>query len=200
MSGRSGPWRQAPRSAPVVIRSARGPRDIEAVRGLFQEYRQWLANHREVTTFSDAILKTGLSLMDAEIASLPGPYAPRRGVLVLGIQGERPIACGAVRPLSRNVGEIKRLFVRPALRGAGVGRSITQALLSRARRRGYRRVVLDTLPTMTAAIRLYRDLGFTPIPPYWKHPFPRALFFEYRFPSRSARASRLPSHAERPEE
>jgi ribosomal protein S18 acetylase RimI-like enzyme len=77
------------------------------------------------------------------------------------------------------VGEIKRVYVRPEGRGQGIGRRLTRAALDEAKRLGYHRVVLDTLPSMGSAVALYRKMGFRPIPAYWKHPVPGALFFEY---------------------
>jgi ribosomal protein S18 acetylase RimI-like enzyme len=163
----------------ITVRLARTGRDVEAARELFLEYRNWLAEHREVTVFEDSILKTGLDLFDEEIRSLPGAYGPPRGALYLAVEGVTPIGCGALRPVEPRTAEIKRLFVQPGYRGSHLGRRITRVLLNRARKLGYHRVVLDTLPKMEAAIAIYRKMGFAPIPPYWAHPVPDALFFEY---------------------
>src|SRR5271170_1072585 len=124
-------------------------------------------------------MKVGMRYLDAEIATLPGIYGPPRGALLLALDGTTPVGCGALRELPGNLGEIKRVYVRPSSRGGGFGRRITQAVLERARKLGYERVVLDTLPTMTSAIALYRRMGFTPIPAYWDHPVTGALFFEH---------------------
>jgi ribosomal protein S18 acetylase RimI-like enzyme len=162
------------------IRLARCPSDVAAVRSLFLEYRTWLAEHREVTAFDDAILRTGLDYFDREIENLPGDYGLPRGALFLACAGASPVGCGALRELPGNVAELKRVYVRPAARGKGLGRRITRVALNRARRSGYQRVVLDTLPTMTAAIAIYRSMGFAPIGAYWSHPVEGALFFQYR--------------------
>jgi ribosomal protein S18 acetylase RimI-like enzyme len=167
------------------VRLVQRDRDVEAVRSLFAEYRKWLAEHREVTVFEDSVLKTGLRYFDEEIRALPGAYGPPRGALYLAFEGTTPVGCGALRQLGPHVGEIKRLYVRPDSRGSRLGRRITRALLNRARTLGYDRVVLDTLPNMKAAIAIYRSMGFEPIQPYWAHPYPDALFFEYRLRGRT---------------
>ncbi len=170
----------------TTVRLVQSDRAVEAARSLFLEYRTWLAEHREVTAFEDSVLRTGLGYFDEEIRTLPGAYGPPRGALYVAWEGTTPVGCGALRQLGPDVGEIKRLYVRPDARGARLGRRITRALLNRARKLGYDRVVLDTLPNMKAAIAIYRGMGFVPIRPYWAHPYPDALFFEYRPRGRAA--------------
>lgn len=110
----------------------------------------------------------GISLcfqgFDAEIAGLPGDYAPPKGLMLLarGTAGGEFIGCVAVRPVPGvpDMCEMKRLFVRPAGRGTGLGRKLAMAAMAQARGLGYRRICLDTLPSMTSAQALYRALGF----------------------------------------
>jgi len=173
------------RAGAISVRLVKSDADLTAVRSLFLEYRGWLVEHREVTAFADSVLKRGLRYFDQEVEALPGGYGPPRGALYLAFHGTRPVGCGALRPLRANVGEIKRLYVQPSFRGAGLGRRITRVLLNRARKLGYRRVVLDTLPNMKAAIATYRSMGFVRIRAYWAHPYPSALFFEYRLKGRA---------------
>jgi GNAT superfamily N-acetyltransferase len=178
-------------TAPAVgtaprIRAATTASQTEVVRGLFREYRAWLAEHREVTAFSDSLLARGLERLDQEIEDLPGPYAGPRGALYLAYDRKDAVGCAALRPLDSLTMELKRLFVRPGYRGRGVGRKLTERTVRRAQQLGAERIVLDTLPGMTGAISLYTELGFRPISAYWPNPVPSALYFEYRLGGTSA--------------
>jgi GNAT superfamily N-acetyltransferase len=120
---------------------------------------------------------------EKEIAALPGSYTPPSGRLLLAVQeisGNpcEPAGCGALRKFDQDTCEMKRLFVRPVFRGLGAGRELVKELISEARSIGYRRMLLDTLPTMKEAHKLYRTLGFREIPAYHKAFLRGALFFE----------------------
>lgn len=129
--------------------------DLEAVRDLFIEYGASL----------------GFSLcfqgFDQELAALPGEYAPPHGCLLLATEGNEAAGCVGVRRLDAERCEMKRLYVRPAFRGTGLGRKLAAAAIAAARKAGYRSMVLDTLPDMTAARALYAALGFTACAPYY---------------------------------
>lgn len=129
--------------------------DTDAVRELFVEYAESL----------------GFSLcfqgFDKELATLPGDYAPPRGCLLLAKEGEEVAGCVGVRPIDGATCEMKRLYVRPRFHGAGLGRKLAEATIARARGMGYRRMCLDTLPSMKEARALYASLGFTPCAPYY---------------------------------
>jgi putative acetyltransferase len=187
-SGRS---RRAGTAPPrrLAFRAVRTDAELRTARRVFREYLAWLLAHREVTAFSDAILARGRADLEREIEELPGAYRPPGGDLLLARIGRTTIGCGAFRRLRPGVAELKRIYVRPSARGFGFGRRVTRALLARATRLGYRRVVLDTLPTMTAAIELYRSLGFRPVRPYWPHPVPGALFLGRPLPRSRRRGS-----------
>lgn len=114
----------------------------------------------------------------AEVAGLPGRYAPPGGSLLLARDGDIPAGCVALRDLGEGTCEMKRLYVPPAYRSRGAGRLLVAAILRRAGEMGYRRMVLDTLPAMTAAIALYEDFGFSTTAPYWGHPTAHAVFME----------------------
>jgi ribosomal protein S18 acetylase RimI-like enzyme len=181
------------------LRRANWSKDIDTVRQLFQDYRQWLFDHRDTTASAASSVSIGLGQIDQQIAELPGAYGPPRGDIILAVAGKSIAACGALRESGPKVAEIKRIYVRADHRGPGFGPILTRALLRRARELGYERVQVDTLPTMAAAIQFYQELGFTPIPAYWPHPVPGALFFEYNARSpRPAPSRRGPSKSKRP--
>ena len=114
----------------------------------------------------------------AEVAGLPGRYAPPSGCLLLALDESIPAGCVALRDLGDGTCEMKRLYVPPAYRSRGAGRMLVAAVIHRAEQMGYRRMVLDTLPEMTAAISLYAEYGFVATAPYWSHPTDQAVFME----------------------
>ena len=146
------------------IRPAEFPRDLRLVRDLFREYADGLGIDLCFQNF------------EAELAALPGQYAPPAGRLLLAFGDGQAAGCVALRPLTDGACEMKRLYVRPAARGQHLGLSLAQRLCAEARDAGYRRMCLDTLPQMGAAVRLYASLGFRPIEPYVFNPIEGAMF------------------------
>ena len=145
--------------------------DIPAVHALFVEYSQTLGIDLCFQNFAQ------------ELEELPGEYAPPSGRLLLAMLGDETAGCVAVRRIDDVVCEMKRLYVRPGFRGKQIGISLMQTAILEAARTGYRRMRLDTLPSMEKAIKLYRDLGFREIPPYRENPVAGALFFELALPT-----------------
>lgn len=131
---------------------------VAQCRELFVQYQQGL----------------GVSLcfqqFDRELAALPGDYARPRGRLILARIAGEPAGCVALRALSPDVAEMKRLYVRPAYRGMGIGRTLAECVIDEARSLGYATLKLDTLPSMAGAQRLYAGLGFAETPPYNDNP------------------------------
>jgi len=121
---------------------------------------------------------------EAELQALPGDYAPPRGALMLARAGSELVGCCALRPLDTvdypNACEMKRLYVRPALRGDGVGRRLAEAVMEAAQQAGYAFILLDTLSEMETARAMYQDLGFTEIPPYYYNPIEGAHYLMAR--------------------
>lgn len=132
--------------------AAAGPGDLDDLRELFREYAAWLQ--------VDYCLKD----FEAELATLPGDCVPPAGGLWIARVEGALAGCVALRPLGEGVAEIKRLWVRPAHRGLGLGRQLAEAALQGARAGGHRSVVLETLDFMTAAQALYAELGFREVP------------------------------------
>lgn len=182
----------------TAVRRVDWPNDLDTVRRLFQEYRQWLADHRDVSAWARSRANAGLSIVDELIAGLPGAYGAPRGEVLLWFEGPSLVACGALRELEPGVGEIKRISVRADHRGKGFGPRFVRALIDRARGLKYRRLRVDTLATMSAAIEFYQELGFRAIPAFWPHPAAGALFFELELGARADSSSHGARKLKRP--
>ena len=140
---------------------------IEEARTLFEEYAAGLN------------LSLCFQNFDQELKNLPGDYAPPAGRLLLATEDDQLAGCVALRKLEPGVCEMKRLFLRPAYRGNGRGRILVDSIIDEARKLGYTRMRLDTLPgRMDTAIALYRSLGFVEIDPYCQNPVEGAKFME----------------------
>ncbi len=149
----------------VEIRPAQ-PDEYAAAKALVEEYVESLG------------LDLGFQGIEQELADFPRAYEPPGGRLLLALTDNEPVGCVAVKRYEGDVCELKRLYVRPTGRGAGLGRKLTEAAMEAAAALGYRRMRLDTLPSMQAARSLYRSLGFAEIEPYRFNPVPGTSFFE----------------------
>lgn len=148
------------------IRPAESPADIARAQELFLEYEKSIGISLCFQNFAE------------EVASLPGAYAPPDGRLLLAKHVGRLAGCVALRKIGDDVAEMKRLYVRLAFRGMGVGRTLAAAVLAEAKAIGYRAVRLDTLATMREAQALYLSMGFREIPAYNEHPVEGTRFLE----------------------
>ncbi len=154
----------------MAIDIATSAQDMAIAAQLFREYADSLGLDLAFQNFDD------------ELAQLPGDYAAPRGALLLAYVDGALAGCCALRPLDNadipNAAEMKRLYVRRAFRGFGLGRQLAEAILDAARQAGYASVLLDTLDDMEAARNLYADLGFQSIEPYYHNPIPGAHYLK----------------------
>lgn len=155
---------------PVSLITPQSDAELDAARGVFQEYA------------ADLNVDLCFQSFEAELATLPGEYAAPRGALLLAMVEGQVAGCCGLRPMDAvdypNASEMKRLYVRKAFRGFGLGRLLADAILDAARQAGYQCVLLDTLDDMEAARALYDDLGFVDIPPYYHNPIPGAHYLK----------------------
>ena len=140
--------------------------DIDTARTLFREYQRFLGVDLCFQGF------------EKELATLPGRYAPPRGRLLLALDGPRAAGCVALRPLDDKVCEMKRLFVRPAYRGRGLGRVLATRIVDEAAALGYAAMRLDTLEGLEGAMHLYTSMGFQRRAPYYANPLPGVVYWE----------------------
>ena len=159
----------------IIIDQARSAADLDAARTLFLEYIHAPGWEPEFRAY------LAQQAFEAELAHLPGPYAPPTGALLLARVDGQLAGCVASKPLDPpTICEMKRLFVRPTFRALGVGEQLVRRVMAVASDAGYERMRLDTLPSMRAAQQLYRRLGFEEIPAYCANPVPGAYFMQCR--------------------
>ena len=151
----------------MTIRPAQAS-DIPGIRTMLIEYVAWIG------------LDLAFQEIDAELAGLPGEYAPPRGALLVASDGDHLLGMIGLRPLDAATCEMKRLFVRPEARGRGLAKRLIAELLREAKAMGYTEIRLDTLPMMGDAQALYTSLGFRDIPAYYDTPIAGTRFMALR--------------------
>ncbi|HNJ76909.1 MAG TPA: carbonate dehydratase [Azospira sp.] len=137
---------------------------LDSVRQFFRNYAGWLGVDLSFQGFAE------------EMASLPGCYAPPQGRLWCAELDGKPVGCVGIRPFSEGVCEMKRLYVEPEARGHGAGHALALAGIRAAKELGYKRILLDTMPAMRMAVKLYRELGFKEAPAYYNTPIEGTIF------------------------
>jgi GNAT superfamily N-acetyltransferase len=150
----------------IELREARWPDDAEAIRELFREYQRFLNVDLCFQSFEE------------ELAGLPRPYARPEGNAWLATADGQAAGCVAIKPLEPGVCEMKRLFVRPAVRGTGAGRRLAEVCLEWSASAGYQLMRLDTLTRLRPALALYQSLGFQERSAYYANPLEGVVYME----------------------
>jgi putative acetyltransferase len=150
--------------AEIRITEAVWPEDRAPIARLMREYVEALEADISFQAF------------ESEYADLSGKYARLEGVVLIGRTADETVGIVAYRPFERGICEMKRLYVLPRVRGTGLGRRLVEELVRDARSHGYRRMILDTLPSMRPAQAVYRAMGFQRIPAYYNNPLPGVIY------------------------
>ncbi|HHV46771.1 MAG TPA: GNAT family N-acetyltransferase [Tissierellia bacterium] len=152
----------------IQFKRITGQEMLEEVKDLFLEYAQSLNVDLCFQNFEE------------ELNSLPGKYGPPDGVLILALIDDKAAGCVALRKISEDICEMKRLYVRDSYRGFGIGRKLVNTIIENAIKLNYKYMRLDTLPTMKEAQSLYTSMGFYDIEPYVYNPIEGARYMELR--------------------
>lgn len=150
----------------VRLIEVRSKEDLGEIRKLFEEYASSLG------------ISLGFQDFDKELMNLPGDYSPPQGRLLIASWQGQAAGCVGLRRFSEGICEMKRLYTKREYRGLGIGRALCEAIIEEARNIGYRRMRLDTLPSMETAKDLYKSLGFHEIAPYRYNPIEGTTFME----------------------
>lgn len=169
-------------SAQISIIEATTGLDFSLAAELFLEYARSLDGGAHMSLHHQGFEK--------ELASLPGRYARPSGLILIAKRGTEHVGCAALREIESLPGdpgrvcEMKRMYVKPAARGLGVGRLLAERLIREARTIGFAMMKLDTEPDFAAAVGLYRSVGFVEIPRYNDDPVPCTMFMGLRLQAR----------------
>ncbi len=140
--------------------------DMDKVREMFREYET----------------EIGIDLcfqgFEEELKTLPGKYAPPKGIILFACEEDELAGCAALRPLEEGVCEMKRLYVKPEMRGRGIGTALAKEIVAFAKNTGYKKMRVDTLDSMTTARAIYEGLGFKIIGGYYESPLENVSYME----------------------
>lgn len=150
----------------VQIREGRTTSQIASARELIREYSASLGIDLSFENF------------EQEMAAFPAPYTRPGGLILVALEGGEAVGVVGFRRLSGKVCELKRMYVRPGLRGLGIGRRLAERAIEEARDVGYTRMRLDTLSRLKEAVSLYGSLGFREIAPYRANPHKGVIYLE----------------------
>lgn len=142
------------------------PQQIDTARSLFREYQQFLNVDLCFQGFED------------ELASLPGKYAAPDGAILLAEFDGKIAGCVAVRSIKDEICEMKRLYVKDEFRGLAIGKKLAQEIIKTAKELNYKKMQLDTLERLQAAMGIYQQLGFQKISPYYANPLDEVVYWE----------------------
>jgi len=150
----------------LEIIEAQSDYEIQTIRKLFEEYASSLNFNLSFQNF------------DEELNNLPSEYASPDGSLMLALHNGSPAGCVGLRKITNDVCEMKRLYVRDNFRGLQIGKSLTEKIIAEAKRIGYKKMRLDTVPSMKAARKLYKSLGFYKTDAYRYNPVEGTIYME----------------------
>ncbi len=140
--------------------------ELEQVREIFIEYADFL---QVDLCFQD---------FEKELQTLHQVYCLPLGCIILAKEDNQVMGCIALKPIGEGICEMKRLYVRPAARGNGLGQQLVEELIIFAKNAGYKTMKLDTITSLKEAIKLYRSQGFVETEAYVYNPLPEVLYFE----------------------
>ncbi len=150
----------------LKIIQATTPEQLETARNLFREYQQFLNVDLCFQGFEE------------ELASLPGKYAAPYGEILLAEFDGKMAGCVAVRAIKGDICEMKRLYVKDEFRGLSIGKTLAEEIIAKAKQLNYKKMQLDTLERLPAAMGIYQQLGFKKISPYYANPLDEVVYWE----------------------
>ncbi len=150
----------------LKIIQATTPEQLETARNLFREYQQFLNVDLCFQGFEE------------ELASLPGKYAAPYGEILLAEFDGKMAGCVAVRAIKGDICEMKRLYVKDEFRGLSIGKKLAEEIIKKAKQLNYKKMQLDTLERLQAAMGIYQQLGFKKISPYYANPLDEVVYWE----------------------